>query len=79
MAKIYINENYCKGCNLCIYFCPKKVLETSDKLNKAGAPLPVVVHIEDCNACGACELFCPDFAIVVEKEEKKEEKEVAKK
>jgi NAD-dependent dihydropyrimidine dehydrogenase PreA subunit len=38
--------------------------------------MPTIVHIEDCNACGVCELFCPDFAIVVEKEEKEE---VAKK
>jgi len=72
MAKIYINEDYCKGCNLCIHFCPKNVLEVSTKLSKRGFLLPVVTHIEDCNACGVCELFCPDFAIVVEKEAKEE-------
>jgi len=76
MARIYVNEDYCKGCNLCIHFCPKDVFETSTRLNKRGFPMPAVVHIEDCNACGVCELFCPDFAIVVEKEEKEE---VAKK
>lgn len=76
MAKIYINEGYCKGCNLCIHFCPTDVLETSTRLNKAGFLMPVVAHIEKCNACGVCELFCPDFAIVVEKEAKEE---VAKK
>ena len=70
MAKVYINEDYCKGCNLCIHFCPKKVLEISTKLGRYGAPMPVVAHIEKCNGCGVCELFCPDFAIVVEKEEK---------
>lgn len=70
MAKIYINEDYCKGCNLCIHFCARNVLETSTRLNKSGFPMPVVAHIENCNACGLCELFCPDFAIVVEKEEK---------
>jgi len=72
MAKIYINEDYCKGCNLCIHFCPKNVLEVSTKLSKRGFLPPVVTHIEDCNACGVCELFCPDFAIVVEKEVKEE-------
>jgi len=34
--------------------------------------MPVVAHIENCNGCGVCELFCPDFAIVVEKEAKEE-------
>jgi len=72
MAKIYINDNYCKGCKLCIHFCPKNVLETSTKLSKRGVPMPVVAHIENCNGCGVCELFCPDFAIVVEKEAKEE-------
>lgn len=76
MVKVYINEDYCKGCNLCIHFCPKDVIETSTRLNKAGFLMPVVSHIEKCNACGVCELFCPDFAIVVEKEVKEE---VAKK
>ena len=76
MARIYINEDYCKGCNLCIHFCPKNVFEPSTRLNKRGFLMPAIVHLEDCNACGVCELFCPDFAIVVEKEEKEE---VAKK
>jgi 2-oxoglutarate ferredoxin oxidoreductase subunit delta len=69
MVKIYINEDYCKGCNLCLHFCPKNVLETSTKLSKRGFSTPVVAYIENCNACGVCELFCPDFAIVIEKEE----------
>lgn len=68
MIKIYLNEEYCKGCNLCIHFCPKKVFEPSTKLSKRGFPQPVVAHIENCNACGMCELLCPDFAIVVEME-----------
>lgn len=68
MVKIYINEEYCKGCNFCIHFCPKDVFEASTKLNKGGFLIPAVAHIEDCNACGVCELFCPDFAIVVEEE-----------
>ncbi|MFC1937503.1 ferredoxin family protein [Chloroflexota bacterium] len=74
MAKIYINEDYCKGCNLCIHFCPKDVFEPSTKLTKRGYHAPVAVRIENCNGCGVCELFCPDFAIVVEKEAKEAKK-----
>ncbi|MFC2013191.1 4Fe-4S dicluster domain-containing protein [Chloroflexota bacterium] len=70
MAKVYISDKYCKGCNLCVHFCPKDVLETSTNLSKQGVPMPAVVHIDKCSGCGVCELFCPDFAIVVEKEAK---------
>ena len=51
----------CKGCGICVEFCPKKVLEL-DKLGKI-----CVAHPEDCIACGQCELRCPDYAIFVDK------------
>jgi len=49
--------HWCKACNLCIAFCPKKVLEP-DRDGK-----PVIAHPEACNQCGICWLHCPDFAI----------------
>lgn len=66
---IEVNEDYCKGCNLCIIFCPRKALEESDILNKKGVHIPI--EIEDrCVGCRLCELICPDFAITVTVEEK---------
>lgn len=62
---INLRKERCKGCNICVDFCPKKVLEL-DKLGK------IRVADEDaCIYCGQCELRCPDFAIRVNKEEKK--------
>jgi 2-oxoglutarate ferredoxin oxidoreductase subunit delta len=49
--------HWCKACNLCIAFCPKKVLEP-DRDGK-----PVIAHPEKCNQCAICWLHCPDFAI----------------
>jgi len=62
MYRIIINEEWCKGCNLCVEFCPKKVLELKDA--KA-----CVVSLEDCIGCSICEYRCPDFAIEVNKVE----------
>ena len=48
---------YCKGCGICVEFCPKKVLEL-DELGKIKVANP-----DECVACGQCELRCPDYAI----------------
>ncbi len=50
---------YCKGCGICVEFCPKKVLKL-DELGKIEVANP-----DDCVACGQCELRCPDYAIYV--------------
>lgn len=53
-----IRERYCKGCNICVHFCPKQVL--SLKGGKVFVERP-----ELCVGCTMCELRCPDFAIEV--------------
>ena len=59
-VKISIVPRYCKGCEICVKLCPTQVLGMEMFLVK-------VVDIDKCNACAACELRCPDFAIFVEK------------
>ncbi|MFO7665535.1 MAG: 4Fe-4S binding protein [Desulfobacterales bacterium] len=54
-----INRNWCKGCGICVHFCPKNVLEL-DSEEKA-----VAVRTQDCIACKLCELRCPDLAIEI--------------
>lgn len=74
-TKIVINRKWCKGCEICVEFCPKKVLAMEGE--KA-----VVVALEECSRCLLCELRCPDFAIEVfdlrPKKEKKEDTAVNK-
>ncbi|MCD6472089.1 ferredoxin family protein [Candidatus Aerophobetes bacterium] len=67
---IEINEELCKGCGLCVAFCPKDVLKMSNKLTKKGIHPPEVINEKDCTLCGNCMLYCPDLAIVIGKEEK---------
>ena len=57
---IEINEQWCKGCGICVEFCPKKVLA----MNRRGKP--EVIDLESCTKCQLCDLRCPDFAITVE-------------
>ena len=64
---LYIQEDECKGCNFCIEFCPKQVLERSKDFNAKGYYAPTVVDAEGCVNCTFCELICPDFAIWSEK------------
>jgi 2-oxoglutarate ferredoxin oxidoreductase subunit delta len=62
---IEIDEDLCKGCDICISFCPLKVLETSDKINRKGYYVPVAANEDDCVGCRLCELLCPEFAIMI--------------
>ena len=63
---VNIDERYCKGCFLCIHYCPKKIIGKSAKINGKGYTLPYVVNPEECSKCKTCELVCPDLVITVE-------------
>jgi len=59
-AEIEIIDRYCKGCSICVEFCPTKVLAIDAFVVKAANP-------DACIGCMQCELRCPDFAIKVHK------------
>ncbi|MCK4764451.1 MAG: 4Fe-4S binding protein [Candidatus Aminicenantes bacterium] len=65
---ITINEELCKGCEICTDFCPKKVLASSNTINKKGYYLPAATHKDKCTGCRLCELMCPELAILISKE-----------
>jgi len=60
LPTITINKEWCKGCEICVEFCPTHVLAMN-------GPVVEVVNLEACTACGLCEIRCPDFAITVTK------------
>ena len=68
MAKVQVNENLCKGCELCVQVCPRQVLALAkERLNAKGYHPCEVVKPDDCIGCAMCYMTCPDVAIRVEK------------
>lgn len=61
LPKIEIKKEWCKGCDICVQFCPADVLALN-------GPVVEIVNLEACTGCGLCEIRCPDFAITVTKE-----------
>ena len=67
--RVTIDEIICKGCDLCVATCPKKIMELNkDKLGPKGYHPAMVTDIEACTACAMCAIICPDSAIKVERE-----------
>ena len=64
-GEIHILVDRCKGCQFCVQYCPRDVLEMSEEFNAKGYHYPVVVKAERCVDCDLCEVICPDFAIFV--------------
>ena len=68
LESLEINQEWCKGCNICVAFCPKSVWDL-DRKDKA-----VPAREKDCICCRICELRCPDLAIQVITSNKEAEK-----
>jgi 2-oxoglutarate ferredoxin oxidoreductase subunit delta len=56
---VTIFGQWCKGCRICVEFCPTGVLAFDS------GERPIVIHPEKCTACHWCDTHCPDLAITV--------------
>jgi 2-oxoglutarate ferredoxin oxidoreductase subunit delta len=65
LGSIIIAGDFCKGCELCISFCPKSAIAQSERLNAAGYQCAVFDENGGCTGCGICALVCPEVAIEV--------------
>lgn len=59
MNRITIEAEECKGCRLCVEFCPKKCITIGPTINKIGYQY-AVFKSEECTACGICYYVCPE-------------------
>jgi len=67
MKTITFDEEKCKGCELCITVCPKKIIAIDkDKINKKGYNPAGVKDIDSCITCGQCAIICPHVVIYIE-------------
>lgn len=67
---VTIFGTWCKGCGICIEFCPQHVFEVN------GQGRPIVVHGDRCTACHWCDTHCPDMAITVRRLDPEEVEEL---
>lgn len=68
MPKVSFREDRCKGCKLCIEFCPKHIIQVdNNKINSKGFYPVCITNQDECTGCSFCAIMCPDLAIEVEK------------
>ena len=65
MAKIEIDIQRCKGCELCIPVCPQNIITIGPTFNNQGYYFAITQNPENCNGCALCAETCPDIAITV--------------
>jgi len=71
MAKydVRICADTCKGCELCVSFCPKKIIQIGSYINNKGYNPAEIIQMDDCIGCKSCAIVCPDGAISIYKED----------
>lgn len=64
-GQVYLIPERCKGCELCVNFCPLGVLQLSQETNTKGYHFPTIITGKEnaCIHCEFCTLICPEFAI----------------
>ena len=68
LGKVTFNQDYCKGCGLCVSVCPVKIIALDrTKMNAKGYNPAGVEEMDKCIGCMSCAMMCPDTVITVER------------
>lgn len=71
---IVIDENRCKGCELCTTVCPKGIIGMMNYFSAKGyRPAALVDPNGLCTGCALCATICPDVAITVYRSKKEKQ------
>jgi 2-oxoglutarate ferredoxin oxidoreductase subunit delta len=66
---ILIDEDRCKGCELCTRVCPFNLVHIANHFNAKGyRPSTLLDPQGKCTGCTLCARMCPDVAIIVYRE-----------
>lgn len=57
--RLVLEPEWCKGCGICVAFCPKNALELVEERVR-------LKEDNECILCGQCEARCPDYALYLE-------------
>lgn len=68
MAKMSVDDRFCKGCGLCADVCPVHIIALNyEVITTKGYHPAHCIDMDRCTGCASCALMCPDAAIVVER------------
>jgi 2-oxoglutarate ferredoxin oxidoreductase subunit delta len=67
MPEVKVNKERCKGCELCILYCPKSSLRMSEGFNAKGYHYPEFFDPDECTGCTLCGRICPEVALEIYK------------
>lgn len=68
MARMSVDNHFCKGCGLCVDVCPMHIIELDHTvITEKGYHPARCTDNARCSGCAICALMCPDVAIVVER------------
>jgi len=65
---VVIDRDRCKGCSLCVTFCPQHVLSIDKTTLNAKGYHPALLSGDGCTGCNNCALICPDVCFTVFRE-----------
>ena len=62
---IVVEQEACKGCEVCITACPTDVIAMSKDVNGKGYRVAHMAQPDACTGCANCAMVCPDAVITV--------------
>jgi 2-oxoglutarate ferredoxin oxidoreductase subunit delta len=67
-GRIEVDEQLCKGCEICVANCPQKVIALDAERITPKGYHPAALVAEGCTGCAICAVVCPEAAITVYRE-----------
>jgi 2-oxoglutarate ferredoxin oxidoreductase subunit delta len=64
---VIIDEEMCKGCELCVNACPQQAMGLAKHINTRGFHPAAVLDPDKCTGCAQCAIMCPDACIKIVK------------
>jgi 2-oxoglutarate ferredoxin oxidoreductase subunit delta len=58
-----VQEEFCKGCGLCVDFCPQHAMQLQERMDSRGFHPAHLADPERCTGCAQCAVMCPDACI----------------